>query len=206
MENNKEITKNQEETMVEKIKKHYKNPNVFIPDKQKLEEYDDLENIKEALNPTQQKRKTELSSELGIMYGLENGIWTANLAHAKYYSGLAQMRRNIVKDFSCQTSLELMLADRIVAHYWRAMRDDALSNKLIEKEDNSGYSFTQQKINLLKELHKGVEIADRQLNADIILLKELKQPRLNIKVTAENAFIAQNQQVNNLENKNNEAK
>lgn len=205
MENKKEIIKNPEETLVEKIKKYYKNPNNYIPEKQKLEEFESLdEDIKE-LTPTQEARKKELNSELGIMYGLENGLWTANLSHAKYYSGLAQMRRNIVKDFNCQTSLELMLADRIVAHYWRAMRKDYLLNILIEKEDN-GYSFNQQKINLFRELYKCVEIADRQLNADIILLKELKQPRLNIKVTTENAFIAQNQQINNLENKTNEAK
>ncbi|MEK7539572.1 MAG: hypothetical protein AAB595_02975 [Patescibacteria group bacterium] len=203
MGNNKEITKNPEETEVEKIKKYYKNPNIYIPERQKLEEHKSLEEVKE-LTPTQEARKKELSSELAIMYGLENGIWTANLAHAKYYSGLAQMRKNIVRDFNCQTSLELMLADRIVAHYWRAMRNDTLLNTLIEKEDG-GYSFNQQKINLFRELYKCVEIADRQLSADVILLKELKQPRLNIKVTTENAFIAQNQQVN-VDNKNNEAK
>ncbi|MCX6722460.1 MAG: hypothetical protein NT094_00120 [Candidatus Staskawiczbacteria bacterium] len=205
MENKKEIQKNNpEETAVEKIKKYYKNPNTHIPEKQKLEEFESLDEDITKLTPTQQTRKKELNSELAIMYGLENGLWTANLSHAKYYSGLAQMRRNIVKDFSCQTSLELMLADRIVAHYWRAMRKDYLLNILIEKEDN-GYSFNQQKINLFRELYKCVEIADRQLNANIILLKELKQPRLNIKVTTENAFIAQNQQVN-VDKKNNEAK
>lgn len=204
MENKKEIKKyNPEETEVEKLKKYYKNPNNYIPDRQKLKEYESLEEIKE-LTSTQQARKKELSSEIAIIYGLENGLWTANLAHGKYYSTLAQIRKNVVKDFNCQTSLELMLADRIVAHYWKAMRNDTLLNTLIAKEEG-GYSFNQQKINLFRELYKCVEIADRQLNADIILLKELKQPRLNIKVTTENAFIAQNQQIN-VDKKNNEAK
>jgi len=205
MKNQKEIKKyDQEETMVEKIKKFYKSKNACISENKKLEEFANLEKTKE-LTPEQQVRKKELNLEIAIMYGLENGLWAANLSYSKYYSSLSEMRKNIIKDFNCQTSLELMIADRIVAHYWRAMRKDYLLNILIEKEDN-GYSFNQQKINLFRELYKCVEISDRQLNANIILLKELKQPQLNIKVTTENAYIAQNQQINNLDNKNNEAK
>lgn len=188
---------------IDALRLEYTDPKIFIPDRQKLGEYNDLRNITEKLTPDQKKRKEELSQELGMLYGLENGIWAANLARERYYGTLAQMRSTIVKDFNCKNSLELMLADRIVAHYWRAMRDDTVINMLTEEKDG-GYTFNQQKINIIKELHRGVELADRHLNMDIILLKELKQPQLNIKVNTENAFIAQNQQFN-VDKKINEA-
>ena len=133
------------------------------------------------------------------MYGLENGIWAANLSHNENYLPLGETRRKIVKDYDCKTSLELMLADRIVANYWRAMRNDTLLNHYIENKDGS-FSVNQLKINMIKEFNKGIERADRQLNANIMLLKELKQPKLNIKVNTENAYIAQNQQVVNTRN------
>ena len=40
-------------------------------------------------------------------------------------------------------------------------------------------------------------MADRQLAANMMLLKELRQPALNVKVNTKNAYIAQNQQVVN---------
>ena len=183
------------EMTLEKVKEAYCQNDMFVGDKNMLSEYRDLHQKLDKLTPNEKKRKDQLSTELFMTYGLENGIWATNLGHSKYYSSLAQIRLNIVKDYDCKSSLELMLADRIVAHYWRAMRNDTVINQLTEEKDG-GYSFNQQKINVLKELNKGVELADRQLSADIILLKELKQPKLNIKVTTENAFIAQNQQIN----------
>lgn len=183
------------ETEIEKVKQGYLKPDIFIAERQKLKEYNELLNIKKSLTAAQDKRKKEVELELAMLYGLENGIWSTSLSWTKYAPTLTQLRKSVVKDYSCQTSLELMLADRIVSHYWRAMRSDSILNMLIEEKDG-GYSFNQQKINAINSLHRGVELADRQLNADIILLKELKQPKLNIKVNTENAYIAQNQQIN----------
>ena len=106
-----------------------------------------------------------------------------------------KMRHDIAEEYSCKTASELMLADRIVANYWRAMRYDSSFNYIIEKP-GGGFTFDQLKVNVLKEFNKGLELAGRQLNADIILLKELKQPRVSIKVKTDNAYLAQNQQIN----------
>lgn len=188
---------------IDRLKHMYTNPETFMGIKNTITECIDLSSLKK-LSPAQKKQFDTVTNELVMAYGLKNGIWASNLARGKYYSTLAQIRNDVVKDFNCQTSLELMLADRIVAHYWRAMRTDALINRLNEEEDG-GYSFNQQKINLIRELYRGVDLSDRQLNTNIILLKGIKQPQLNIKVTTENAFIAQNQQIN-VDNKTNEAK
>ncbi|MBM2820830.1 MAG: hypothetical protein HW405_590 [Candidatus Berkelbacteria bacterium] len=105
------------------------------------------------------------------------------------------MRSELVKEYDCKTSLELMIADRIVASYWRAMQCDRIFNRLVTKEDG-GFSFDQLKINITKELNKSIELANRQLNTNIILLKEIKQPKLDIKVNTKNAFIGNQQQFN----------
>ncbi len=141
------------------------------------------------------KRKDELMNKLGMIHGLQNGIWVANVSYEKYNSSLFKMREDVVKTYSCNTPMELMLADRIVASYWRSMRCDSMLNRLIEKEDG-GYTYNDQTMRIIRELGKNLESANRLLNMNMILLKEMKQPKLDVRVKANTAFIAQNQQVN----------
>jgi len=183
------------------IIKDFSSPDNCVPDHQLLKEYSNLDLNSKRLTPSQEKRKEELKVELAMLYGLENGIWIANLSYEKYYAALGKMRQNIVRQYNCRGSLELMLADRIVASYWRAMRCDMMFNRLMEKEDGS-FSYDQLKVNILKEFNKGIELANRQLNANIILLKELKQPPLSVSIKSKTAFVAQNQQLNINPNKN----
>jgi hypothetical protein len=158
---------------------------------------------KKTLTPNEKKRKDELETELSMANGLKNGLWINNLNYKRHYKFLATTRSNFVKEYECKTPIELMLADRIVANYWRSMRLDMTLNRLIELEEG-GYSFNDSKIYAIAELSKGLESASRQLNTSILLLKEMKQPKLNIKVTTENAFIGQNQQFNASQQPNNQ--
>jgi hypothetical protein len=186
----------------EKIRKSFSDADNYIPETGLLKEYNDLISNSKVLTPSQKKRKKELTQELSILYGLENGLWVANLSYIKYYKSLTHMRRNIIEQYKCHGVLEFMLADRIVASYWRAMKYDTIFSRLIEKE-NESFSFDQLKVNILKEWNKGLELANRQLSMNIILLKELKQPKLDVRVRANSAFISQNQQLNvNTSNKN----
>ena len=159
-----------------------------------LKEYIELKKIKNKTKK-QENRESELFKELHIFYGLDNGIWTTILDRRQYWGTLSKMRQDIVKKYNCKTPLELMLTDRIIANYWRAMKCDMIFIRIVEKEDG-GCSFDQLKVNILKEFNKGIELANRQLNTNIILLKELKQPSLNISVKSKTSFVAQNQQLN----------
>ncbi len=168
-----------------------------------IKEYGALATTSKRLTQKQKDRMYEVSLEIAMPYGLKNGLWIKNLNGRKYYQTLGKMRQDIDEEYSCKTSLEFMLADRIVASYWRAMNCNMLFNSFTELE-NGHCSFNQIKINLLKELNKGMELADRQLNADIVLLKELKQPALRVNVKTNTAFVSQNQQFNiNPPNENN---
>src|SRR3989344_2756752 len=159
-----------------------------------IKKWIDLSDKKE-LTAEEEKKTEELKLEISIANGLKNGLWVANLSYEKYYKFLATTRSMLVKEYDCKAPIELMLADRIVASYWRSMRLDTTLNCLIEEKDG-GYSFNDSKMNVIRELSKGLESASRQLNTSILLLKELKQPKLNVKVNTENAFIGQNQQFN----------
>ncbi|MFH1581314.1 MAG: hypothetical protein ABIC39_04495, partial [Pseudomonadota bacterium] len=120
--------------------------------------------------------------------------------YKKYRNFIYTTRASLVKEFNCKTSLELMLVDRIVANYWRAMRIETLLCPYIEWNDD--YPFSQLRVNIIKELGKSLESASRQMTTSILLLKEMKQPGLNVKINAGNAFVAQNQQFNLNKNEN----
>jgi len=199
-DNNKKLVK--QEIQPDKIDelRHIFMKDIF-PDDESIKECADLVVKSKRLTPKQIEKKDELAFELVMKYGLKNGIWAKNLDHDKYYEALEKIRHDIVAECSCKNSLELMIADRIVANYWRAMKCDRIFNRLMENEDGK-FSFDQLKVNILKELNKGMDFANRQLNANIILLKELKQPKLNVKVNTRSAFIGENQQFNVNKQKN----
>jgi hypothetical protein len=186
-----------DDEFTEKTKKFFSDSKLMASFKNEMSEYHLLiDTDKDKLTPTQKKRKIELVVEIMQVYGLENGLWATNLGRFKYHHALAEIRRKIVDDYDCHTAIELMIADRIVANYWLTMRNDTLLNHYMENEDGS-FSINQLKINMIREFNRGIDRASRQLNADIMLLKELKHPKLNIKINTENAYIAQNQQVIN---------
>lgn len=138
----------------------------------------------------------DISDELVKMYGLENGYWVSRISYDRHRSSLSRMREKIANENDCRYTTELMIVDRIVASYWRIMRYEELYNHIIENADGQ-FSFTQLTVNILKEINKGLEIAHRQHSNNIILLKELKQPNLKVTVKTDNAYFAENQQINN---------
>ncbi len=157
---------------------------------------------KDKLTEQETKRLNQLSQEVTEIHGLKNGLWAGSATYQKYRNFIYTTRASLVKEYACKTPLELMLVDRIVANYWRAMRIETLLCPYIEWNDN--YPFSQLRINIVKELSKSLESASRQMTTSILLLKEMKQPGLNVKINAGNAFVAQNQQFNLNKNENNE--
>lgn len=151
----------------------------------------------ENITPEQREVVNQITNKLVHLHGLENGFLLSQISVGNEKKlALTKIRQDFIKEYSCKSPSELILVDKIVSAYWRIMRYEYYLHHLIEKE-NGGYSFDQLKVNIMKELHKGIELASRELNLNLTLLKELKQPKLNVKVNTENAFFAQNQQVIN---------
>lgn len=191
----KELVKKEErQAEIERLRKIFTESSDFSNSNSQIGELVDLLD-KKKLTAKEEKRNDELQLEISKVFGLKNGLWAANLSYGKYNKFLATTRSMLVKEYDCKTPVELMLADRIVGNYWRSMRLDTTLNWLIEEKEG-GYSFNDSKMNIIRELSKGLESASRQFNTNILLLKELKQPQLNVKVNTKNAFIGQNQQFN----------
>jgi hypothetical protein len=146
----------------------------------------------------QEKKKDKLLNEIVALHGLENGGWVSNIGRkSENIRGLVKIRQDLIKEYQCKTPSELILVDNIIASYWRSMRYEMYIHSLIEKD--GGYSFDQLKVNVLNTLHKGIDLAQVSQNMNLTMLQGMKQPKLNIKVKTENAYIAQNQQVINNE-------
>ena len=189
----KELTKKEErQAEIERWRKIYSESIDFSITDSKIGELVDLLD-KKKLTAKEEDKKARLQLEMAKAYGLKNGIWAINVGYERYHGFLATTRSMLIKEYDCKTSIELMLVDRIVANYWRSMRLDTTLNQLIERKEG-GYTFNDSKMNVIRELSKGLESANRLLNTSIMLLKELKQPALNVKV--KNAIIGQNQQFN----------
>ena len=192
---NKELVKKEErQAKIKRLRGVFTESLDFSETDSTIEELVDLMD-KKKLTAKEEEKKDKLQLEIAKSFGLKNGLWAANVSYDRYHKFLATTRGMLVKEYNCKTSIELMLADRIVANYWRSMKLDMTLNRLIETEEG-GHSFNDSKMNIIRELSKGLESASRQLNTSILFLKELKQPKLNVKVNTENAFIGQNQQFN----------
>ena len=181
------------------LKKFFATP--FLGEKRRLREYDELDKMK---NPTkeQEKRRSELSVELAVLNGLDNGMILHTIVSDKKFSdALVNIRKGLLEEHQCKTPSELMLADRIVTAYWKGMRYEMYLHRLAEPEPDK-FLLTEAKMKIITELHKGIELANRQFETSLTMLKNLKQPRLNVRVTADNAYLAQNQQVINTDEVN----
>lgn len=181
------------------LKKFFATP--FLGEKRRLREYDELDKL-EKPTKEQQSKKEKLSIELALLNGLDNGIILQNIvSDTRFSNALVKIRKELAEEHQCKNASELMLVDRITTAYWRGMRYEMYLNRLIEPEPDK-FLFNEFKIKALKEIHKGIELSNRQFETGLTLLKNLKQPKLNVRVTADNAYVAQNQQVINTDEVN----
>lgn len=196
-QNKKELAavKPPSEELITKVSDRFRQGFYPTDDRKLISEY--FQSDKKIETPEQKEKTTKIFKELLYFHSLENGFLLTHISKGgDKVAALSKIRRDFIEEYGCKTPSELMLADKIISAYWRKMRYEHYLHHFIEN-DNGGISFDQLKVNIVKELHKGIELADREFSLNLTLLKELKQPKLNVKVNAENAYIAQNQQVIN---------
>jgi hypothetical protein len=144
---------------------------------------------------------------LALNDGLKSGYALTD-SLSKNYQGLAyEMRKSFLEEFDCQKAHEKALVDQIVNAYARKMH---LSKMMMTNQSFSYYEG--ERTNHFYFLSKEIDRAHRQFLSALETLQALKQPPLKINLRAHNAFLAQNQQLNNQQeqagqkNKNNESK
>lgn len=176
------------------LKKHFSTP--YIGENRRLRELDELEKMKK-LTKEQEKRKKDLTTELAVLRGLENGLILHTLiTDNRFADTLVKMKKDLSEKYQCKSPDEHMLVDKIITAYWKGMRYEMYLYRLTEPEPDH-FLLNDFKIKALKELHKGIELSNRQFEMGLTMLRNLKQPKMNVRVTADNAYVAQNQQVIN---------
>jgi len=151
---------------------------------------------------TLKKPSKKISQKLALLEELEEEKSNIDKCLCEIDIGgknLIPLKNEVVKDYNCQTILELMLAGRIASLYWRITKWEGVFAHILytsNEIDQFFYSFDNTRREAVETLSKGIELAHRQWITSIALLKELKQPPLNLQIKTEGAFIAQNQQVN----------
>src|SRR3989344_3216623 len=89
------------------LKKFFATP--FLGEKRRLREYDELDKMKN-LTKEQEKKKSELTIELALLNGLDNGIILQNIvSDTKFSNALVKIRRGLLEEHQCKTASELML-------------------------------------------------------------------------------------------------
>ncbi|MGH7246412.1 MAG: hypothetical protein ACREGI_05790 [Candidatus Levyibacteriota bacterium] len=130
------------------------------------------------------------------MDDIARGFFVENTVHPSQHKYVQILRIRLVKEYKVQTVSEGMLLDLAISAYFRGLQCSMLYNHHILEADGKTTSYTQLKLNAIKELGKQVEQANRQFLSTLATLREMKRPPVNIKIHSNQAFVAENQQFN----------
>lgn len=130
-----------------------------------------------------------------IMMALESDThWGLMSAFGSQYRGMAnELCSQVIKEYTCTTHAEIMLAEVIVNAFIRTV--DA-SRELTEARVAAGGSITENRTKYIAVLSKQHDRANRQFLNSLMILKQLKAPTIEMNIRTKNTFVAQNQQIN----------
>ena len=131
--------------------------------------------------------------KVAFALGLDTHSPASMSVQEEYRHFLVEMIKRVEHEHDCKTAIEKSLAETIALSHIRIISltkhftNCAVSDPFLSKEATDYYNL----------ISKEIDRAHRQLNNAILTLKQVKTPRTALNVTANTAFIAQNQQFNN---------
>lgn len=140
--------------------------------------------------------KDEIScrSEEAIMaLGLTNHYHLIPTADKQYAALALSMTRQIEKDYDCKTATEKATAEVITIAYIKMIDS---SRMFTDWSENKGTLKMKDRIGYLEVMSRQTDRACRQFIAGLALLKQMKQPPLEVTIRTKNTFVANNQQIN----------
>ena len=139
-------------------------------------------------------------SKAMIDYGIENNISLYESFEGRYSGMMINLRKELIEEFNCTTYSEKALVDMIVGAYARNL---TYSKQLLSHKDPTYLSHERN--GFLSLFSKEIDRANRHFITALSMLKQMREPQLNLNVKAKNAFVAQNQQLNNINQTSNES-
>jgi len=130
-------------------------------------------------------------------YGVESGVSLVENTPKEYRSLAFKMKMDIEKEFNCDKTYEKAMVDQIVNAYIRNLNYSWVLSTCQKFE-----LYGNARNNYLFFLSKEADRAFRQYISGIEMLRSLKQPKMNLKLSikSNNAFVAEKQQFNNTQN------
>ena len=155
--------------------------------------------IPKLLNGTDQEKgraMNEIScrSEEAIMgLGLMNHYHLIPTADKQYAALTLSMTQQIEKDYDCKTAIEKSLAEVITMSFIKMVDT---SQVFSDWSKHGGTIKLKDRIGYLEVTSRQIDRSSRQFIAGIAMLKQLKQPPIEVTIKTKNAFVSQNQQIN----------
>ena len=107
-----------------------------------------------------------------------------------------KVTRLIKAEYNCSTPVERMLAEQIALAQMKILDHSRLYQYWLSATWRSSSPIKGREI---EALSKQIDRAQRQMLAALTALRQIKQPHLQVNVVARNAFVAQNQQINEVQ-------
>ncbi len=127
---------------------------------------------------------------------IEDGRYVSSKAHKDDYYYVKRLRTKIIEENRIEYQTEMAIVDMAVISYFRYLRISQAQIILATQLRLATDKYFQSKINLLKQYDKQIESSYRMFISSVTFLKELRQPKLNVKIQSKETFVAQNQQIN----------
>lgn len=139
-------------------------------------------------------RLDKLVEKKNSLMALREGTAGMEYVDASLKPELEWMRKELVDYYGSDTPIKRMLIDRVVSAWSMAISSEKIFNRMkYNREGSIQYDagFTRR----VSEARKGIESANNQIMRLTQALENLRKPPVNFKI--KNAYIAQNQQINN---------
>jgi len=135
----------------------------------------------------------KLSRSAMFLNGLNNHYHLAESVREEYRPLLIEMGNELAREYDCKTPSEKSLVHLVLAAYGRILEytktfNNCLRLDWLSSEKNGYYGM------LSKELDR----ANRHFITALSTLRAMKQPPMKVSIKTENAFVAQNQQLNSI--------
>lgn len=148
------------------------------------------ENIRDDASRFLEKHEEDLSDYMK-MHTLDTSCLVIEVCDKEYRTFLTHMKDQLMVEFDCKTAAEKSLVQLAVTAYYKYLRFSRYVNSRCEPE-----WLSHEKASFLKMYSMEADRGFRQYTSAIETLRSLKQPPIKMNVKAENAYMAQNQQVN----------
>lgn len=141
-----------------------------------------------------------------VAYLVANGGLAPTITDVDLRSAAGRLYRELSAEHACMTPLKRLLLDRLIAAWSMAVSYERLFQLVKYKTNMEGddpqlsYTNSRSSLKLMQETRKGIETANDQIIRLSQALRNLSAPPLQVQV--KNAYIAQNQQINQSAPKN----